>query len=108
MERCKVMADDTVDLDEYRGLTALRMIDIRRQRLHDFDTDPEDSSCRNEKIAKLLAEGPSETWSMAAAKAAYLLRLFAAIPDGPESKRSELIFQTLDDLNRLSNFEREI
>lgn len=101
------MADDTVDLDEYRCLTAQKMIDMRRQRLHDFHVDEKNSSCSQDKLEALLEAGPAETWAIAAAKAAYLLQLFAAIPDGPESKRSELITQTLDDLNRLSDTEKE-
>lgn len=101
------MTDDTVDLDEHRGLTAQKMIEMRRQRLHDFQVEQENERCGHDKLQELLDAGPAETWSMAAAKAAYLLQLFAAIPDGPDSQRSELIIQTLDDLNRLLDSEKE-
>ncbi len=99
------MADDIVDLDEYRCLTAQKMIDLRRRFHHEFCIDQKNLSNHNDIVEELLDAGPAETWSLAAAKAVYLLQLFEAIPGEPDSKRSELISQTLNDLNRLSDIE---
>lgn len=101
------MTDETVDLDEYRCLTAQKMIDIRRQRLYDLHINQKNANCSHDQLKELLNAGPAETWAMAAAKAAYLLELFAATADGWDSRRNELIAQTLSDLNRLSDLEKE-
>lgn len=99
------MADDIVDLDEYRCLTAQKMIDMRRRFLHEFRVEQKILSDRNDVLEELLNAGPAESWPLAAAKATYLIQLFATIPGEPDSKRNELISQTLSDLNRLSDVE---
>ncbi|WP_282610316.1 hypothetical protein [Pelagibius sp. Alg239-R121] len=101
------MTDDTVDLDEHRSLTAQKMIEIRRHRLHEFEVDQSAMHGRHEKLMELLDAGPAKTWSEAAAKAQYLLQAFAALPEAQEPKRKELVAQTLGDLVRLCDLEKE-
>ena len=102
------MTDDTVDLDEHRSLTAQKMIEIRRQRLHELEVEQVAMHSRSEKLMELLDAGPAENWTEAAVKAQYLLQFFATLPEAQEPKRNELIAQTLGDLTRLSDLEKEL
>ncbi len=45
---------------------------------------------------------PSTTWREVAAKARYLIEIFAATPEARDPRRQELIAGVLDDLARLS------
>ena len=54
-----------------------------------------------EELEKLLLAAPAETWPEAAAKAQYLIQLFAATPEAQDPQRKELIAHALDDLKRL-------
>ncbi len=101
------MTDDPVDLDEHRGLAAQKATEIRRQRLHEFQSDQEALRKRQEELEKLLVAAPAQTWPEAAAKAQYLIQLFAATPDAQDPRRKELIAHALDDLTRLCDKEKE-
>jgi hypothetical protein len=74
---------------------------IRRQRIDDFEADQTALRRRQEELEKLLTAAPAETWPEAAAKALYLIRLFAATPDAQDPRRKKLIAHALDDLTRL-------
>ena len=50
---------------------------------------------------------PAKTWSEAAAKAQYLIELFAATPEAQDPRRKELTAHALDDLNRLCDHAKE-
>ena len=95
------MTGDPVDLDAHRGMAAQKATDIRRQRLHEFEADQAALRLRQEELEKLLMAAPAETWPEAAAKAQYLIQLFADTPEALDPRRKELIAQALDDLNRL-------
>jgi hypothetical protein len=101
------MADDPVDLDEHRGMAAQKATDIRRQRLHEFQADQAALRRSQEELEKLLLAAPAETWPEAAAKAQYLIQLFAATPEARDPRRKDLIAHALDDLTRLCNREKE-
>jgi hypothetical protein len=62
---------------------------------------------RQEELEKLLLAAPAETWPEAAAKAQYLIRLFAATPEAQDPRRKELIAHALDDLTRLCERAKE-
>lgn len=95
------VTDDPVDLDEHRGMAAQKATEMRRQRLHDFQADQAALRRRQEELETLLLAAPAETWSEAAAKAQYLIQLFAATPEAQDPRRKELIAHALDDLARL-------
>jgi hypothetical protein len=101
------MMDDPVDLDDRRGMAAQKATEIRRQRLLEFQADQAALRRRQEELEKLLLAAPAETWSEAAAKAQYLIQLFAATPEARDPRRKELIAHALDDLTRLCEREKE-
>ena len=97
------MIDNPVDLDKYRSMTAHMAIETRRRRLHEFETDQAALRLRQEELEKLLLAAPAETWLEVAAKAQYLIQLFADTPEAQDPRRKKLIANTLDDLARLSD-----
>ncbi len=99
--------DDPVDLDAHRGMAAQKATDIRRQRLHEFEADQAALQRQKQELEHLLFASPAETWPQAAAKAKYLLQLFAITPEAQDPRRQELIAQALDDLNRLCDRAKE-
>src|SRR5438045_8085258 len=86
MEGQSIMTDDPVELDEHRGMAAQKLTEIRR---------------RLNECHALAA--PSTTWVEAAAKARYLILLFAETSEARNPRRQELIAKVLDDLARLSD-----
>jgi hypothetical protein len=101
------MTDDPVDLDAYRDKTAQIATDIRRQSLHEFQVDQAALRRRQEELEKLLLAAPAETWPEAAAKAQYLIQLFASTLEAQDPRRKELIANALDDLTRLCDCAKE-
>lgn len=97
----ETMTDEPVDLDEHRGMAAQIATDIRRQRLHEFQVDQAALRLRQEELEKLLLAAPAENWPEAAAKAQYLIQLFAATPEAQNPRYKKLIAHALDDLTRL-------
>ena|ERR671928_1482447 len=95
------MTDDPVELDERRGMAAQKATEIRRQRLQDFQANQTALRYQQEELEKLLLADPAETWPEAAAKAQYLIQLFAATPEAQDPRRKELIAHALEDLARL-------
>ena len=95
------MTDDPVDLDERRGMVVEKATEVRRQQLHDFQANQAALRRQQEELEKLLLAAPSETWLEVAAKAQYLIQLFAATPEAQDPRRRELIAHALDDLARL-------
>ena len=95
------MDSDPVDLDERRGMAAQKSTEIRR-RSHEVQADQAALRERQEAFERQAIAGPSTTWAEAAAKARYLIDLFAATPEARNPRRQELIAKVLDDLTRLS------
>ena len=106
-KKTKDMTGDPVDLDEHRGMAAQMATDLRRQRLHEFQEDQAALRRRQEELEKLLLAAPAETWPEAAAKAQYLIQLFAATAEAQNPRYKELIAHALDDLTRLCDREKE-
>jgi hypothetical protein len=98
-----MMTDHPVELDEHRGMAAQRSTEIRR-RLHEVQADEAALRRRLEEFERHAVAAPSTTWPEAAAKARYLIQLFAGTPEARDPRRRELIAQVLDDLARLSVF----
>ena len=95
------MADDPVDLDKRRGTAAMMATELRRQRLYEFQTDQAQVRRRQQELEALLVAAPAESWPEAAAKALYLIQLYADTAEAQEPRRQALITQTLEDLERL-------
>ena len=96
-----IMTDDLVELDEHRGMAAQKSTEVRR-RLHEVQADQAALRRRQEEFERHAVAAPSTTWPDAAAKAQYLIELFAATPEARDPRRQELIAKVLDDLARLS------
>ena len=95
------MTDNPVELDEHRGMAAQKSTEIRR-RLREVEADQAALRCRQEEFERQAVAAPSTTWPEAAAKARYLIQLFAATPEGRDPRRQELIANVLYDFTRLS------
>jgi transcriptional accessory protein Tex/SPT6 len=100
------MMDDPVDLDERRGMAAQKSTEIRR-RLHEVQADQAALRRRQEEFEDLLLAAPAKTWPEAAAKAQYLIQLFATTLEAQDPRRKELIAHALDDLTRLCDRAKE-
>ena len=96
------MGDEPVDLDKHRDRVAMRATEMRRQRLYEFQEDQAALKRRQEELEKLLLADPAETWPEAAAKALYLIQLFADTLEAQDPRRKKLIAHALDDIDRLS------
>jgi hypothetical protein len=95
------LTDNAVELDEHRGMAAQKATEIRR-RLHEVQADQAALRTRQEEFERYAVAAPATTWPEAAAKARYLIQLFAVTPEGRDPRRQELIARVLDDLARLS------
>jgi len=96
------MTEDPVELDSRRGMAAQKATIDRRESLDAFHADLEALRKRQEKLEKYLLARAAETWPEAAAKAEYLIQLFADTPQAEDPRRKKLIANTLGDLARLS------
>ena len=96
------MTDCPVDLDGHRGMAAQKSTEIRR-RLLEVQADQAALRCRQVEFERYAVAAPSATWAEAAAKARYLIQLFAATPDAGDPRRQQLIAAVLEDFTRLSD-----
>jgi hypothetical protein len=96
------MDGDPVELDEHRGMAAQKSTEIRR-RSHEVQADQAALRDRQEEFERQAIARPSTNWAEAAARARYLIQLFASTPEGRDPRRQELILQVLEDLTRLSS-----
>lgn len=92
----------TVQLDQHRGLTAQRETDARRQQ-SDVQADQEARRQGQAQLEKFLFSGPARSWSEAAEKVAYLLKLFAATGEAQDPRYKQLIEDALADIERLGD-----
>ena len=95
------MTEETVDLDERRGMAAQK--ETRLRRLHAEVRAQRDAlRTRQDALEAQLLAAPAENWEDAAEKARYLLNLFAASIEAQDPRRQKLIAAVLDDFRRLS------
>jgi hypothetical protein len=96
------MTNHPVELDEHRGMAAQKSTELRR-RLHEVQADQAALRQRQEEFERYALAAPSATWPEAAAKARYLVQLFALTPEAQDPRRQQLIATVLDELSRLSD-----
>jgi hypothetical protein len=101
------VTDDPVDLDRRRGMAAQKATELRRQELRQFQVDQEALRRRQEELEKQLLAAPAETWPEAAAKAEYLIQLYALTSEAQDPRRKQLIDHALADLSRLAERDKE-
>ena len=95
------MTDRTIDLDQHRGMAAQKATEVRRL-IAEIETEERALRLRQKALEAQLAAAPSATWSDAAHKASYLLRLFAGTTEAQDPRRQNLIANLFDDFRRLS------
>lgn len=95
------MTDDPIKLDQHRGMAAQKDTEIRR-RLHEVQADQAALRERQAELEKFMVSAPATTWPEAAAKARYLLELFAATPEAQDPRRQKLIAAVISDFGNLS------
>jgi hypothetical protein len=96
------VTDKPVDLDERRGMAAQRDTDIRR-RLSGVKADQAAVRARQDELEGFLLATEATTWPEAAAKARFLIQLYAGTPEGQDPRRQKLIASTIAELDRLSD-----
>jgi hypothetical protein len=95
------MTDQPIRLDRHRGMAAQKATEVRRL-LAEVEENQKALRERQEELEAQLIAAPAVSWSEAAAKARYLLRLFAATPVAQDPRRQTLIASVLEDFARLS------
>ena len=95
------MAEEPIDLDGRRSSAGKIATEIRRHAVHQVEADREALSLREEELEAQLLASPAESWTEAAVKAQYLIRLYRRTADAQDARRRKLIEQALGDLARL-------
>jgi hypothetical protein len=95
------MTDQTIQLDQHRGMSAQKATELRRL-LADVAADEQALRERQLKLETQLLAAPASTWVEAADKARYLLGLFVFTAAGRDPRRRKLIANVLEDFQRLS------
>jgi hypothetical protein len=85
-------------------MAAQKATEIRRL-LVDVEANEEELRVRLESLEAQLIAVPALTWSEAADKARYLLKILATSPAGQDPRRQKLISAVLADFDRLSTEE---
>ncbi len=96
------MSEQPVDLDKHRGMAAQKATDIRRVLA---DVEANAKLLRDHQVsveAQLLAI-PASSWSEAAAKARYVLNLYASALAPADRHHRDLVAAVLADFARLSD-----
>ena len=96
------MNDNPVDLDKHRGMAAQKATDIRRI-LADVETNAEQLRDHQRIVEVRLLAVPSLSWIEAAAKARYVLNLYAAQLPPADTHHRDLVAAVLQDFTRLSS-----
>jgi hypothetical protein len=96
------MTDKPLDLDKHRGMAAQKATDIRRI-LADVENNARDQRERQGILENQLLSVPAASWPEAAAKARYVLNLYAAGLAPADTHHRDLIAAILADFARLSN-----
>ena len=96
------MSDEPLDLDKHRGMAAQKATDIRRA-LADVESNARQLRERQEVLESQLLAVQATSWPEAAAKAKYVLNLYAAeLPPGDTHHR-DLVAAVFADFARLTD-----
>jgi hypothetical protein len=95
------VSDDPVDLDKHRGMAAQKATDIRRV-VADVEANAKLLRDHQSAVELQLLAVPAASWPEAAAKARYVLNLYAADLATADRHHRDLIAAVLGDFARLS------
>ena len=101
MTQVRRMNDNPVDLDRHRGMAAQKATDIRRV-LADVETNAKLLRDHQGVVEVQLLAVPALSWVEAAAKARYVLNLYAAQLAPADTRHRDLVAAGLADFARLS------
>jgi hypothetical protein len=96
------VSDNPLDLDKYRGMAAQKATDIRRV-LADAENNARELRDRQRVLENQLLSVSATSWPEAAAKARYVLNLYAAGLAPADSHHRDLVAAVFADFARLSN-----
>jgi hypothetical protein len=100
--RARRVSDKPLDLDKHRGMAAQRATDIMRA-LAEVEDNARDLRERQGVLENQLLSVPAASWPEAAAKARYVLNLYAAGLASTDAHHRDLIAAIFADFARLSN-----
>jgi len=100
--RARPVSDKPLDLDKHRGMAAQKATDIRRI-LADVENNAKALRDRQGIFENQLLSVPAVSWAEAAAKARYVLNLYAAGLAPADTHHRDLVAAVLADFARLSD-----
>ncbi|MBN9600232.1 MAG: hypothetical protein J0G28_11235 [Afipia sp.] len=95
------MNDKPIELDAHRGMAAQKATEMRRM-LADVEANAKILRDRERLIEAQLLAAPTSSWPEAAARARYVLNLYAATLGKNDSQHRDLVAAVLADFARLS------
>jgi hypothetical protein len=95
------MSNEPLNLDSQRGMAAQKATDIRRV-LAEVETHARELRERRAEIEQHLLSFPAASWPEAAAKARYVLKLYAAGLPLEDTGHRDLVAAILEDFARLT------
>ncbi|MCP3474207.1 hypothetical protein NLM33_28230 [Bradyrhizobium sp. CCGUVB1N3] len=95
------MSDEPVDLDKHRGMAAQKATGLRRA-LAEVENNLRELREREADLESRLLTVPAASWPEAAAKARYVLNLYAASLPADDTRHRALVAALFDDFARLS------
>ena len=96
------MTDTPVDLDKHRGMKSQKATDIRRV-LAEVEANAKVLRDRQGILESQLLSTPAASWPEAAAKARYVLNLYAADLAPADTHHRDLVAAVLADFAKLSD-----
>jgi len=96
------VSDTPVDLDRHRGMASQKATDMRRV-LAEVEANAKMLRDRQGILESQLLSVPAASWPEAAAKARYVLNLYAAGLAASDTRHRDLVAAVLADFARLSD-----
>jgi hypothetical protein len=95
------MTDKPLDLDSHRGMAAQKATDIRRA-LAEVENHARELRDRQDAFENNLLSVAATSWPEAAAKARYVLNLYAAGLPPEDTRHRDLVAAIVEDFARLA------
>lgn len=96
------MTSEPTDLDKHRGMAARKAVSIRRV-LAEVEKNARELRDRQAVLESQLLSIPADSWPEAAAKARYILNLYAASLSPDDTRHRDLVTAVFEDFARLSH-----
>ena len=100
--RACLVSEEPLDLDKHRGMAAQKATEMRRA-LADIENNARQLRERQGIVENELLSVQATSWPEAAAKARYVLNLYAAGLSPEDARHRDLVAAILDDFTRLAH-----